>query len=90
MGAAASVLYTDGECAITRKDNTTTYEVSVPWSKLKFDGGEIKKGQIMGFTYLLNDNDGTGRKNWIENGPESCIGGGGKVASRTARMVLLK
>lgn len=90
VGAAASALYTDGQCAISQKGKSTTYEISIPWSKMKFDGGSIKKGQIMGFTYLINDNDGAGRKNWIENGPESCIGSGGKMASKTARMVLLK
>jgi|GEM_PF-3246953 len=58
---------TDVELEIVRDENTktTTYEFALPWSHLpdiKPDNG------LYGFSLLVNDNDGGGRKGWLEWG----------------------
>ncbi len=40
------------------------YEVAVPWKALK--QYRPHAGKIIGFTFLVNDNDGSGRDGWIE------------------------
>jgi len=46
------------------KDNVWIYEVALPWKLLK--PFVPKQGAVMGMNVLINDNDGQGRKNWIE------------------------
>ena len=48
--------------AISRKDNHTYYEISVKWSELLKIGQSVSNRQKVGFAYVVNDNDGTGRK----------------------------
>ncbi len=53
--------------AIRREENKTYYEFSLPWKDL-LRPGDMPPGQgdRIGFSFLINDNDGTGRRGWIE------------------------
>lgn len=55
----------DAEIAVVRKDNSTCYEVKIPWEKLLLEGQRPKKGDKLGFAMLANDNDGSGRRGWM-------------------------
>lgn len=75
---------------IKREDKTseTIYEISIPWDEIFTEGYDITKMSELGFSYLINDNDGTGRKGWIAyNGG---IGSGVKNAKEFGRMKLIK
>lgn len=52
--------------AIRRDGTKTTYEAAIPWSELVPGSMELKAGTLLGFSLLINDNDGTGRRGWIE------------------------
>lgn len=56
----------DCPCKITRDGETTTYEIALPWSQIISTTVDIKAGDTLAFTMLLNDNDGFGRKGWLE------------------------
>ena len=58
--------YQNYECAITRKGNHTYYEFMIPWSSLLKPGDQPKEGNSLGFSAMVNDNDGTGRRGWLE------------------------
>lgn len=57
------------ETKVVRHGNITTYEWSMPWkdilgnSKQKF---VPKEGERIGFSIMWNDDDGDGRRGWIE------------------------
>ena len=57
----------NAQLQITRDENAkeTIYELALPWTELKpcepIDG-------MISFSVLVNDNDGKGRKGWIEWG----------------------
>ena len=58
----------NGSLQIERDEDkkTTSYRLSLPWTELKpIQPGE---GQSLSFSLLVNDNDGTGRKGYIEWG----------------------
>jgi len=59
---------TESISAVKRKGNKTVYEVRMPWSEAVPKGAEIKPNTEIGFSMLVNDNDGTGRRGWIEFG----------------------
>ncbi len=50
------------ELAITRNGNKTVYEWAVPWSTLLSGNNYPKEGDKLGFSYLINENDGAGRR----------------------------
>ncbi|MBN2641087.1 MAG: hypothetical protein JXR78_05510 [Victivallales bacterium] len=50
-----------------RIGNSTIYEVLIPWEMLGVNNPE--PGQIIGFNFIANDNDGNGRKCWIGLSP---------------------
>lgn len=52
--------------AIMREGNKTVYEFKIPWKNLLMDGQQPKLGDKLGFSFLVNDNDGNGRRGWIE------------------------
>lgn len=57
------------ELAITRDDETqlTTYEMEIPWSEiLPKNIKSFDPNRALGFSLLVNDNDGSGRRGWIE------------------------
>lgn len=54
------------ELAVKREETRTLYEFKIPWSELLRKGDQPKEGDLLGFSYLVNDNDGGGRRGWIE------------------------
>lgn len=56
----------DCDIAIQRVNNKTCYELKMPWKVLLLEGQQPKADDRLGFSFLVNDNDGTGRKGWIE------------------------
>lgn len=54
------------ELAIEREGNKTIYECKIPWEALLMPGQKPKLGDRLGFSFLVNDNDGGGRRGWIE------------------------
>lgn len=53
--------------AITRDEpnKTTTYEIALPWSEILPNGITGLPSRI-GYSFLINDDDGAGRRGWIE------------------------
>ena len=49
-----------------REGNKTVYEFKIPWTNLLMEGQQPKLGDKLGFSFLVNDNDGNGRRGWIE------------------------
>ncbi|SDW43760.1 sugar-binding protein [Paenibacillus sp. CF384] len=67
MGFAKGGLMENGEIAVTRDEanGTTLYELSIPFAELDgFGVGAALKAA--GFSFLVNDNDGSGREGYIE------------------------
>lgn len=54
------------ECEITRDGVVTMYELKMPWTALVPRGSEFTGGKNVAFSMLVNDNDGLGRKGWLE------------------------
>lgn len=56
----------DAQVHIVRDETAgdTVYEVALPWSDLSID----PTGRLVSVSMLVNDNDGAGRKGWIEWG----------------------
>lgn len=48
---------------------TTTYEVAIPWTELTTSDFKINPEFSIAFSMLINDNDGKGRRGWIELTP---------------------
>jgi hypothetical protein len=51
------------QAAVRREGAVTAYEVALPW---KLVGVEPKAEAALRFALLVNDNDGQGRKGWLE------------------------
>lgn len=60
---------TDVDMAVVRKGTKTYYEARIPWNTLLKPDDQPKSGHEMAFTFLFNDNDGTGRRGWMEYTP---------------------
>ena len=45
---------------IAREDGATAYDIFVPWREMGFQPGEIRPGDTLGFSLLVNDKDGPG------------------------------
>jgi len=58
----------NGEVAITRdeKEKLTIYKLALPWSELT--PIQPQRGDVMSLSLLVNENDGKGRKGWVEWG----------------------
>lgn len=73
---------------IIRDEETkiTTYEMSFPWEELLPTGDKIIAGDLFGYSILLNDSDGSGRRGWIQY-----MGGIGdrKAADRFGDVILV-
>lgn len=54
------------ELMVTRKGNKTYYELAIPWTELISPDYVLDPSEIFGFSMMANENDGTGRKGWIE------------------------
>ena len=57
---------TNAECKVVNYDSYTVYECRVPWSEIFYDGYIPDTSKTYGFSVLANDNDGWGRRGWIE------------------------
>lgn len=70
-GTAQVGLVTNFKGKIVRDEDqkTTTYEFAIPWSELVKEGFKVKPGISIAFSMLINDNDGSGRRGWIELTP---------------------
>ena len=58
----------ESKSAVTRNGNKTVYEVCMPWSEAVPAGAEIRPNVEIGYSMLVNDNDKSGRRGWIEFG----------------------
>jgi len=58
---------------ITRSGHETVYEILLPWKYLVPDG-PVQAGSVFAVNFILNDNDGGGRKYWL--GPAEGIASG--------------
>lgn len=56
----------NAECEVRYENGYITYEIAVPWSEIFYDEYVPKENTEIGFSFLANDNDETGRKGWIE------------------------
>lgn len=56
-----------GQCMIRRDEDAkkTVYEVAIPWMFIGLNGKVPESGSSIHFAALLNDNDGTGRKGYM-------------------------
>lgn len=54
------------ELAAVNEGTKTYYEARIPWTTLLKPGQQPKAGHELVFSFLLNDNDGDGRRGWIE------------------------
>ncbi len=54
------------EAKAVRNGTHTVYEMAVPWEELLGGTGLTKDLRKMGFSLLINDNDGAGRRGWIK------------------------
>ncbi len=55
-------------CSITRSGIETHYELAIPWSDVIDSEQKPQPGSFFGYSLLVNDNDGSGRKGYIEYG----------------------
>lgn len=54
------------EIAIKRDGTHTVYEMAVPWTEMFGADYQFDSSKIFGYSMLVNDNDGNGRRGWIE------------------------
>lgn len=45
---------------------TTVYEAKIPWTSLLGEGNQPKANEEVKYSYLVNDNDGSGRRGYLE------------------------
>lgn len=57
-------LVADAKVAIARRGTTTVYEAAIPWAQTPLDAAT----GLFAFTMLYNDNDGNGRKGYLQWG----------------------
>ncbi len=56
----------DAKCAIKRVGNKTYYEFSMPWSKLLRPGDKPKEGDMLGYSFVINEGDSDKREGYIQ------------------------
>jgi len=56
----------DYKLAVTVGEKRTIYELALPWNTLLPEGIRPKANSRLGFSYLVNDNDGQGRKGGVQ------------------------
>lgn len=65
-GLPAKVIIEDADIVVKRYDTYTVYECRIPWTEIFGEDFKPYAGQKLRFSVLANDNDGTGRRGWIE------------------------
>ena len=53
------------ELQITRSGNKTYYELKLPWEDIYATADDFNRKHVY-FSIILNDNDGRGRRGWLE------------------------
>ncbi len=53
-----------GDVVITRAGDRTRYEIALDTAQLS--PGRVRPGDVIGFSFLVNENDGAGRDGWLE------------------------
>ena len=56
----------DCELAVEKTNGKVYYEFKIPWERLLAPGQRPVENSKLGFSFLVNDNDGDGRRGWIE------------------------
>jgi len=56
------------EFDMAREGKVTTYELKIRWKDIFPDGFTVRKNSSVPFSMLINDNDGKGRRGFMENG----------------------
>ena len=75
------------ELEIGREGDTTVYELKMPWVDIYGENGATFAKRNVLFCILINDNDGNGRRGWIE----LCPGiGGAKNAAQFMKVPVIK
>lgn len=76
-----------GECSVEYHGGKYIYRARIPWAEFFGKGTTMAENQQLGFSILANDNDGNGRKGWVEY----CSGiGSGKAPAKYGLMTLVK
>lgn len=57
------------ELKVTEKDGKTYYEAKLPWKLILKEGQHPQAGHQLSFNFIVNDNDGSGRRGWMEYTP---------------------
>lgn len=65
LGKSPDVL-SNGSFTVVRDGTTTTYEAAIPWSDITNEFFDALEGTDIGFSILVNDDDGIGRKGFLE------------------------
>lgn len=56
----------NAEVMVKRVGNKTIYELKIPWKNLLLPNQQPKEGDTLGYSFLINEDDGEGRNGWIE------------------------
>lgn len=75
------------EASVVRHDTYTLYEMKIPWSGIFYDGYKPKENRVFAFSALFNDNDGYGRRGFMEYGQGL---GSGKSVTKFGQLTLLR
>ena len=54
------------DICIKRYEGYTVYEIAAPWSEILQPGFVPSTDRTYRFSVMINENDGTGRKGWME------------------------
>lgn len=54
------------QAAVYRSGTHTVYEIALPWEEVLPANQAPQAGGILGFSLLINENDGSGRRGWME------------------------
>lgn len=54
------------QCSFNKETGRVVYELAIPWSEAMSEGYTPKTGNEIAFSALFNDNDGSGRRGWLE------------------------
>lgn len=77
----------DAKCAIKRVGNKTYYEFSMPWNKLLRENDQPKMGDMLGYSFVINEADSDKREGYIQYASGIASG---KDTSLFTYMLLLK
>lgn len=59
-------LIENAEIAVRQDGQKIIYEMAIPWSEIFYEGYVPPLGTSVDFSILMNDNDGDGRRGWLE------------------------